>query len=140
MSIDSIFLEKFYCKEDILEQEAIDTFFAHYGVKGMKWGVRKRSPEKQEIRDASKNRRKLSDSDLDKYIARLEKEKKLKNLSEESTSQGKTFAKNVMTNAGQRALTTIATGAVLYATKVALTKEFNFKDAASYVTPRPKTK
>lgn len=39
-------------------QDSVETFLAHYGVKGMKWGVRKRSD------GDSKDRKALSKFDL----------------------------------------------------------------------------
>ena len=127
------------------------TSLEHYGVKGMKWGVRKdrsrknsnTSSEKRVIQKRKETRsrlRSLSDSDLDSMINRIEKEKKLRSLIDNDTAagRGKNFIKSVTGSAGQRMLTTAAAGAGTYAIKVALTKEFNPKDAAAYITPRPK--
>lgn len=86
------------------------------------------------------NRRILSDDDLKKKIERLKLERELKTLTAEDITPGKKFASNVMSSAGQKALTTIATGALLYGTKVILTKKFDAKDAAGYVAPKPKNK
>lgn len=123
-------------------------FLEHYGVKGMKWGVRKSKAElrrqsqndrvKTQRQQVAKNRRTLKDEDLDKYISRLEKERKLKTLTDETIAPGKTFIRNVMTNAGRTALTTIATGAALYSVRVALTREFDVREAASYLKPKKK--
>lgn len=134
-------------EEDILAQigMASDSHLEHYGVKGMKWGVRKKKSQR-ELREEGKrkklvkNRRNLSDTDLKNYIDRLEKEKKLKTLVEEDLSPGKAVAKRLMSESGQRVLKTVGTGAALYAVKAALTKEFNLKDAAGYLTPKPKNK
>lgn len=127
----------------------------HYGVLGMKWGRRKDksasshaknkkiSANKQQKlsrkRDV-KNRRTLSDSDIKRKIERLRLEKQLKELTAEDISPGKKFASDILSSSGKKALTAIATGAMLYGTKVAMTKKFDIKEAASYMTPKPKNK
>ena len=92
----------------------------HYGVKGMKWGVRryqnkdgtltaagKRRARKQEARDVRrqrksdyKNRKLLSDSELDSKINRLKKEKQFKELSEEDLKPGRSAAKKFIKSTG----------------------------------------
>ena len=127
------------------------TSLEHYGVKGMKWGVRKdrsrknsnTSSEKRVIRKRKETRariRSLSDRDLDSMINRIEKEKKLRSLidNDTATGRGKNFIKSVTGSASRRVLTSAAAGAATYAIKTALTKEFDPKDASAYITPRPK--
>lgn len=137
-----------------------EDFLEHYGVKGMKWGVRKdrrtRNEDRREARAAKKSqkqanksvkadrrssakqRRNLSDADIDALIKRLEKEKKLKDLTAKDTSPGRDFIKSVSTDAGKQAATRMAAGAAVYLVKAALTKEFNLAEAAAYVAPKPK--
>ena len=130
----------------------------HYGVLGMKWGVRKsinsgvsnskkkfsRDQEDNRIKGSRKkdvkNRRKLSDEDLKKKIERLKMEKQLKELTAEEISPGKKFVSDVMSSSGKKVAGTLVTGATLYAVKVAMTKQFNIKEMASYMTPKPKNK
>lgn len=130
----------------------------HYGVLGMKWGVRKsrnsggssarkkssRDTEDSRIKDLRKkdvkNRRKLSDADLKKKIERLKMEKQLKELTAEEISPGKKFVSDVMSSSGKKVVTTFVTGATIYGVKAAMTRKFNVKELASYMTPKPKNK
>ena len=144
--------------KDLYHEDNLDNALKHYGIMGMKWGVRRyQNPDgtlteaglkRRAKRDnkaaaksqktAVKNRKSLTEAELDNRIARLEKEKKLKQLVGEEVTPGKTWVNNIMSNAGNRALTTIATGAVLYITKASLEKKFDAKEAADYVAPKPK--
>lgn len=112
----------------------------HYGVKGMKWGVRKdRTPigrlgnsARQKISSTYENpfgvrKRKaytkkgyqLTDKQLDQRIARLSKEKKYQDLQRdvESTtaSRGRRWVNQALDNVGPMALTAVATYGVAYA-------------------------
>lgn len=141
-------------QDDEIVLDGFDEYLAHYGVKGMKWGVRKdrqgnsakrissktsskisKSMTKRKTKTAkgsrsatNKNRRELSDSELNDLIGRLEKERKLKTLLDNDVAPGKTFVRTVMTDAGKQALTTVAKGAMLYGVKATLTKEFKTQD------------
>ena len=132
----------------------------HYGVLGMKWGIRryrnkdgtlttagkkrlskdKDKAEKKERKVALKNRRSLSDEYLKKNIERLKMEKEFKNLTEEDISPGRKYVGEIMSSAGKKALTVAAAGAMAYGVKVAMTKEFNIKEAAGYIAANPNKK
>jgi hypothetical protein len=100
-------------------------YLEHFGVLGMHWGVRKsfnrlsrsikrNHRNKQEIskikksrKQAYKNRYLLSDDDLNKYAMRYAKEKQFKDLSNEDLKPVRTLVKNVLTNEGQKAVSTV---------------------------------
>lgn len=134
---------------------------AHYGILGMKWGVRRyqnkdgtrtaagkkreksldadsqmRAQRKTEV----KSRRTMSDNDLRQKIQRLQLEKQYKNLVEADVSPGRKFTSEVLSSAGKKALTVAAAGAIAYGVKAAMTQEFNIKDAASYIAANPNKK
>lgn len=93
-----------------------------------------------ERKEASKNRRSLSDADLKKRIERLQMEHKLKELTAQDLNPGRTKAKQILASIGTKTIATVASGAILYAGKAMLTKEFNPKEAAGYLFPKPKMK
>ncbi len=96
----------------------------HYGILGMKWGIRRyqnsdgtlteagkkraRSAEKKAIKDdrkrASKDRSLLSDKELDTRIKRLEKEKRLRELTEQEVRRSKKYTDDILQNTGKQSV------------------------------------
>lgn len=126
---------------------------AHYGIIGMKWGVRRQvgsdgrvgtSPKskddivKDKRRADVKNRRLLSDDDLIKKIARLEREKKLRELTDTEINEGKKTTNEILKSVGVKVATSVLTGATLYGIKSVISGNINIADLASYVAPKPK--
>ena len=132
----------------------------HYGVLGMRWGVRryknkdgtlttagkkrlskdKDKAEKKERKVALKTRRSLSDEYLKKKIERLKMEKEFKNLTEEDISHGRKYVGEIMSSAGKKALGVVAAGAMVYGVRVAMTKHFDVKEAANFIAANPNKK
>lgn len=131
----------------------------HYGIKGQKWGVRryqnkdgsltaagkkrKSSPDakEKETRKADvKNRRTMSDADLKKRIERMKLEKEYKSLVDEDIAPGKKYVSDILSAAGKKTLTMAAAGALAYGVKVAMTKQFNIKEAAQFIAANPNKK
>lgn len=98
---------------------AATDFLSHYGVKGMKWGVRKRSAKDEKERakrfKAVEKRRTLPDDELKARIDRLQNEKKLKQLTEEDLSPGKAIAKKILSESGQKVARNAVSGALTFA-------------------------
>lgn len=88
----------------------------HHGASspsGKKLAKQQNKAIRQERRKALKNRRMLSDEELTRRITRLEKEKRLKDLTAEDLYPGKRAVNEVLGSSGKRILTTIAVGAGL---------------------------
>ena len=112
--------------------EDVDNFLEHYGVKGMRWGVKRgvvksgpqRTSREDKVRakrkDAKRRRQVLSDKDLDGLVKRLEQEKKLKSLLDDDLSPGRTATKKILANAGTKVAGTVLAGAGVWAIKSAL--------------------
>ena len=133
----------------------------HWGVKGMKWGVRRYQnkdgsltpagkkrqkkltadeKERASRKNDLKNRRTMSDAELRKKIERLKMEKEFKSLTNEDINSGKTFVNEVMSSAGKKVLTIAAAGAMAYGVKVAMTGKFDIAEAANYIAANPNKK
>ena len=83
---------------------------------------------------------KMDDKTLLEKIARLEREKKLMDLTYDTIMNPADPTKRTMLSAGKKAAETILAGAGVYGIKVALTQKVNAKDAADYIAPKPKKK
>lgn len=98
-----------------------DDFLEHFGIKGMKWGIRRKNPSgsgtkgkaketgSKKGKSSSETAKTLTDTELKKRIARLELEKRYSDLSttqQKSTmSRGSKVAKEIVGNAAKAALT-----------------------------------
>lgn len=108
----------------------------HYGIKGMKWGVRRfqetsgrltnagkqrysdHQARRKVVAERKRNRRNasiLSDAELNSQINRLQKEKTFRQLSNETLYPGRTAVKNGLSKYGNQAIGAvvgIAVGAI----------------------------
>ena len=102
-------------------------YLAHYGVLGMKWGVRKKRVNKsidrrrkessirKERKNAYKRRRTMSDEELRKRITRLQMEKQYAQLSQEDLHPGRMEVQKAMKIANRTVITSAITIPALYA-------------------------
>lgn len=141
-----------------------EDYIRHYGIKGMKWGVRRfqnkdgtltaagkkreaaksaRDANRAEIQDrkeAYKNRRTLSDEEISSRVRRLEQEKRLKSLTEDDITPGRSAVKKLLHSTGAKVLYTAALGASIYAGHYAMTGKYDPTTAANYIFPNPNKK
>jgi hypothetical protein len=101
----------------------VEDFLEHYGVKGMRWGVKKAN---NRVRFTGKSKtqttykkpaHKLTDRELQARVKRLETERKYNDLNREQLSAGRRLATEILTNSGRKAATTILSGVGILAAK-----------------------
>lgn len=127
-----------------------DDRLVHYGVLGMKWGVRKKRPKKssgisgylkrrKSIKAAKKreaNRVKkhedrdkkpinsMTDKELDNYVKRLQKEKQARDLKKDRMTTGQKIMNDVATQSVTKIGTSVAYQVGMYAIGKSVNKAF----------------
>jgi hypothetical protein len=95
----------------------------HFGIMGMKWGVRRQrgsdgrivegshgSEDHQKTRELRKKGAKnMTNAELKAYVDRMNLEKQYANYNKKEESAGKKFVTDVLVNSGKAALTTFVT-------------------------------
>lgn len=126
----------------------------HYGVLGMKWGLRryqnkdgsltyagkrktkisseeraKLSNEKrrQELSNMVKNRKLLSNKTLKEKIERIKLEKQFKDLVNEDLTPGRKIVSEIIAESGKKAATTLLSDVMIRAGKAAISQAFDIK-------------
>lgn len=110
----------------------------HHGIKGMHWGIRRYQNADGSYTDAGKRRRarddrdwaaknssQLSDDDLNKRINRLQKEKQLKDLTDQVVHPGRKMARDLLDRYGNQMVATAVGAAASAAATVYITKRIN---------------
>ena len=127
--------------------ESGDLYLDHYGVKGMRWGHRKRkvssssrSNQRKSRREMKRNRRTLSEADLNRNLDRLRKEKQLKELIDEDVNPGKKYIQDVLKKSGDRLLPAALAAGGAYALSQVLDVKMSKGDIFNIAVPAPKNK
>lgn len=101
----------------------LDEILAHYGVKGMKWGVRrKRGSDGKASAGTEKPKAKdLSDDELRKAVSRMQMERQYNDLvkGKSGKNAGAEFVKGIAMNVARATITGLATQQVNSALKKA---------------------
>jgi hypothetical protein len=102
--------------------EEVDDFLEHFGVKGMRWGQRRRRESRNTTYD--RNTRGLSERELNARIQRMELERHYHQLNTPQRSEGAAFANQVMRSSGAAVITSVAGAAAAFAVQRALSRRF----------------
>jgi hypothetical protein len=109
----------------------------HFGILGMKWGVRRQrgsdgrviegsrgSDDHKKARDLKKKgARNLSNAELKSYVERMNLEKQYSNLNKKEVSAGRKFVSDVLVTAGKTTLTNFVTKQMTTQLEKAVTKK-----------------
>jgi murein DD-endopeptidase MepM/ murein hydrolase activator NlpD len=115
--------------DSVSQSISLENHLAHYGKKGMRWGVRKSSSGKASAKVAKRTTykkppTKLSDAELQRRVRRLETEKRYIELNKatKTSNAGKKAASKVLSQTGNAAAGAIATAVVGLGVKAAMNK------------------
>ena len=99
-------------------------FLSHYGVLGMKWGVRKDRKSSKARTRYSKSPSRLTDDELKRRVSRMETEKRYNELNRRDVSTGEKMAVDIVKKAGDQTITKVLAGASFLAVTSFLSAKF----------------
>ncbi len=99
----------------------------HVGVKGMRWGVRRRKKGSKTNQDTNKTKH-LTNDELKQVIDRIELERKFNTLTAKQQSKKSKFAEDILKNMANESFKLVFSQTALYGLEKALGKDA--KDAA----------
>ena len=105
-----------------------EDFIAHFGVRGMKWGIRKKSSSKgKSTKGKSKKVSDMSDEELRKKVGRLSMEKQYKTLKKNKRDQsivrkGAKVTGEILGKSAKKSLTSFSTKQMTNALEKAASK------------------
>ena len=135
--------------------ESENLYLDHYGVKGMRWGHRKRKvssssrtgrnirsrpTQRKSRREMKRNRRTLSEADLNRNLDRLRKEKQLKELIDEDVNPGKKYIQDVLKKSGDKLLPAAIAAGGAYALAQVMDVKMSKGDIFNLAVPAPNNK
>lgn len=126
-----------------------DGVLIHYGVKGMRWGVRTKGRTSESSSDNTKSAKKtkkaakpdvkkLSDQELRDRLSRLNMEKQYRDLvGTQPVFNGRKAVTSILQNSGTAVGTTVLSAAALFAVKKAISRRYG-PEVVAQMFPRKK--
>ena len=128
-------------------------YLEHYGVPGMKWGVRRSKKALRKARAArtaarvkgveaegrtgyKSSGKKLTEDQLNKRIKRMELEQKYNKLNKRTVNEGEAMARRIVMGIGEKTIKTVGVGVAYYAVTKAIEKKYGPEVAKAI--PKPK--
>jgi len=84
-----------------VSDESLEESLEHAGVKGMRWGKRKKKSSSESESEPKPDVKKMSDDDLKKAINRLKLEREYKQLTTPEVSQGRKIVGEILKDVGK---------------------------------------
>jgi hypothetical protein len=151
-SIDEFLVDQGLVKPPEKPKFTIGGFLAHYGIKGMRWGIRRErgpagtvssNPAAKTATGSSP--RKLNDSDLQAAVQRMRLEREFRQLRDsERPAKGESFTKNMLKEIGKKQVRRVANTAADIAIEQAIsqlgvkTKNPQVSEIATRLKPKKK--
>jgi hypothetical protein len=114
---------KISLSEPVLSHSEVDEFLEHFGIKGMKWGIRKDKAKRPSIASEDAQRaaasakivkrhgtKALNNKELQELVTRMNLEQQFSTLSSKRMGAGEKFARDLLTNVAKQQASSLING------------------------------